>query len=209
MGKTADHNASIAIEFVLGSADSAVVNGLDGYLNLEDIVGNDANLSHMHSLGASHGVTIKNPTILTTVLHVDAGLEHLNESVVVNFITKDLDLLSKALTEDRLTFDERLNDLLGSEVNHTSLLVDDLSKGRLSACWETHDTCGRSVCQVLGHWLTSNSVFAGLCQELFLLVLVAQEVETLTVENRELLGLTWVKLGDGGRKAKFAVLPGE
>lgn len=97
--KTANHDASIAVEFVLGTPDSAVVNSLNRHLNLENVIRNNTNFSHMNSLVTGHWVSIENPTVFTAVLLVDAALEHLNEGVVVNLITKNLYLLSEALTK--------------------------------------------------------------------------------------------------------------
>ena len=130
--QTSNENRSVAVEFRLNLADGSVVHGLNGHGDLEHVIGNDTDLSHMDGLGASLGVAIKDPTILATILHVDSALKHLNESVVINFITLNLGLLSESIGEDRLSLDEGLNNLLRLQVNHTSLLGDDSSEGGLA-----------------------------------------------------------------------------
>lgn len=152
----------------------------------------------MHGLGSSLGVAIKNPTVLATVFHVDTALEHLNECVVVNLVTLDLGLLSESVRENGFSLNEGLNDLLGLQVDHTSLLGDDASEGGLTARLQANNGSSGPVDQVLGHGLTSLGVDRGLGDKLVLLRLVSEEVKSFTVEHGELLVLLGAE-GSQGR----------
>jgi hypothetical protein len=161
--------------------DSAIVNSLNWYLDLEHIVKDNTNLSHVQSLCTWLGVAVKDPTMLTTVLHIDSTLKHLNKGIIVYLITHNLNLLSKAFREDWLTIDKWLNNLLRLQVNHTSSLWNNLSKSWFTTCWKSNNSSSWPVCQILRYWFTTNCILAWLCKESILLLLISQEVKTLSV----------------------------
>jgi len=193
LGETADQDSSIAVKVRLNSADGAVVNLVNWHVDLEDVVRNNSNQSHCNGLCACLGVSIEDPAAFTAVFQGNALLQHLDKSSVVDFITHDLGLSAKSIGENAFTLDKRLNNLLGSQVYHTSLAANDLSKVALATRGKADNGSRWSVCEVLRNRLASLCVLAGLGQEYLLLSLGAKEVDSLSVQDSEVLSLFGVE----------------